>query len=79
MVTSPDMLGGGAGTRALGERKDPLVLSELGNAADQLAVPGARLWSRVQMHRRPGPASIAGGTTEINRNIVAEQALGLPR
>jgi hypothetical protein len=60
MVTSPDMLGGGAGTRALGERKDPLVLSELGNAADQLAVPGARLWSRVQMHRRPGPASIAG-------------------
>jgi alkylation response protein AidB-like acyl-CoA dehydrogenase len=34
-------------------------------------------WARNLTSSRS--ASIAGGTTEINRNIVAEHGLGLPR
>lgn len=52
-------------------------LSDL--AVDLLGLEGGLWgrWSRFLAASRQ--ASIAGGTTEINRNIVAEQALGLPR
>jgi len=51
-------------------------LAEL--AVDVLGLEGLTgRWARVLAASRQ--ASIAGGTTEINRNIVAEQALGLPR
>ena len=51
-------------------------LAEL--ALDVLGLPGtAGPWATALSSSRQ--ASIAGGTSEINRNIVAEQALGLPR
>lgn len=51
-------------------------LAEL--AVDVLGLEGMTgRWARLLAASRQ--ASIAGGTTEINRNIVAEQALGLPR
>jgi alkylation response protein AidB-like acyl-CoA dehydrogenase len=48
-----------------------LAMDVLGPAADGGG------WSRNLESSRM--ASIAGGTTEINRNVVAEQGLGLPR
>lgn len=51
-------------------------LAEL--ALDVLGLPGTTgPWATALSSSRQ--ASIAGGTSEINRNIVAEQALGLPR
>ncbi|GAC1311606.1 MAG: acyl-CoA dehydrogenase family protein [Acidimicrobiales bacterium] len=47
-------------------------------AVDVLGLPAlSRGWATNLVAARQ--ASIAGGTSEINRNIVAEQALGLPR
>ena len=34
-------------------------------------------WGSLAMHARS--LTIAGGTTEVNKNIVAERVLGLPR
>ncbi len=34
-------------------------------------------WGSQVMHSRS--LTIAGGTTEVNKNIVAERVLGLPR
>lgn len=52
---------------------------ELGNLAlDLVGMEGlSDRWARNLVSARQ--ASIAGGTTEINRNIVAEHVLGLPR
>jgi alkylation response protein AidB-like acyl-CoA dehydrogenase len=47
-------------------------------AARTLRLDGlAGEWGRQLVNSRA--ASIAGGTSEINKNVVAEQALGLPR
>jgi hypothetical protein len=65
-----------------------LVLSELGHEtaaimaelagpdAAFLAGPGGLAATMVLMHRA---MSIAGGTSEIKRNQIAERILGLPR
>ena len=52
---------------------------ELANLAVDLIGPGALgdRWGENLLSVRQ--ASIAGGTSEINRNIVAEHVLGLPR
>ena len=52
---------------------------ELANLAVDLIGPGALgdRWGENLLSVRQ--ASIAGGTSEINRNIVAERVLGLPR
>jgi alkylation response protein AidB-like acyl-CoA dehydrogenase len=66
---------GGSGTKLMWARVDQeladLAVALLG--LDGLSGP----WARNLTSSRQ--ASIAGGTTEINRNIVAEQGLGLPR
>jgi alkylation response protein AidB-like acyl-CoA dehydrogenase len=51
--------------------QDGLVLWD-----DESAVDGGR-WARAMLWSRA--ASIAGGTSEIQRNIIAERILGLPR
>jgi len=55
------------------------ISQELAGLAVGLLGPGALdgSWSR-SLTASPG-SSIAGGTSEINRNIVAEHGLGLPR
>ena len=55
------------------------ISQELAGLALGLLGPGALEgpWSRSLLGSRG--SSIAGGTTEINRNIVAEHGLGLPR
>ena len=53
----------------LGE--DGLVMWDDDSAVDRGRWARAMLWSRA--------ASIAGGTSEIQRNIIAERILGLPR
>ena len=50
---------------------DGLVMPEDENAVDRGRWARGMLWSRA--------ASIAGGTSEIQRNIIAERILGLPR
>jgi len=50
---------------------DALVMPEQGGTIDRGRWARAMLWSRA--------ASIAGGTSEIQRNIIAERILGLPR
>ncbi len=66
---------GGSGTKLMWARVDQeladLAVALLG--LDGLSGP----WARNLTSSRQ--ASIAGGTTEINRNIVAEHGLGLPR
>ena len=61
-----------------------LAWSNAGQALAELAVdmlgPGSLLGSTWTHELLLSPAySIAGGTGDINRNVVAEQALGLPR
>jgi alkylation response protein AidB-like acyl-CoA dehydrogenase len=66
---------GGSGTKLMWARVDQ-ELADLAVAMvgmDGLSGP----WARNLTSSRS--ASIAGGTTEINRNIVAEHGLGLPR
>ncbi|HVL33561.1 MAG TPA: acyl-CoA dehydrogenase family protein [Actinomycetota bacterium] len=53
-----------------------LGLDGLVMPGDDGAVDGGR-WARAQLWSRA--ASIAGGTSEIQRNIIAERILGLPR
>ena len=57
----------------LSQRLHELALDSLGPAAQLAAGPWPQrmLWSRC--------ASIAGGTNEIQRNIIAQRLLGLPR
>jgi alkylation response protein AidB-like acyl-CoA dehydrogenase len=66
---------GGSGTKLMWARAD----QELAELAVDILGPGALHgpWARNLTSSRQ--ASIAGGTTEINRNIVAEHGLGLPR
>jgi alkylation response protein AidB-like acyl-CoA dehydrogenase len=46
----------------------------------QRGVPGAAAGGWIDHHVRHSPVTrIAGGTTEINRNNIAERHLGLPR
>jgi alkylation response protein AidB-like acyl-CoA dehydrogenase len=40
-------------------------------------VPGAGQWQRPW--RGSGAASIAGGTSEVPKNVVGERILGMPR
>jgi len=66
---------GGSGTKLMWARIDQ-ELAEL--AVTLLGLDGlSGRWARTLVSSRS--ASIAGGTTEINRNIVAEHGLGLPR
>ncbi|HEY5250547.1 MAG TPA: acyl-CoA dehydrogenase family protein [Acidimicrobiales bacterium] len=66
---------GGSGTKLMWARVDQ-ELAEL--AVDLLGLDGlSGSWAR-NLTSSPS-ASIAGGTNQINRNIVAEHGLGLPR
>jgi alkylation response protein AidB-like acyl-CoA dehydrogenase len=66
---------GGSGTKLMWARIDQ-ELAELAVTLMGLDALSGR-WARNLTSSRS--ASIAGGTTEINRNIVAEHGLGLPR
>jgi alkylation response protein AidB-like acyl-CoA dehydrogenase len=66
---------GGSGTKLMWARIDQ-DLGELAVTLMGLDALSGR-WARNLTSSRS--ASIAGGTTEINRNIVAEHGLGLPR
>jgi alkylation response protein AidB-like acyl-CoA dehydrogenase len=67
--------GSGSLTKLMWSRIDQ-DLAEL--AVDALGLEGlSGRWAKLLAASRQ--TTIAGGTTEINRNIVAEQALGLPR
>ncbi|MFN2615341.1 MAG: acyl-CoA dehydrogenase family protein, partial [Actinomycetota bacterium] len=55
---------------------DVLGLDGLIAQGDARALDGGR-WSRGLLWSRA--ASIAGGSSEIQRNIIAERILGLPR
>ena len=52
----------------------------IGGAAVAAAPPGdeVALWARTELLNRYG-VSIGGGTNEVQRNNLAERALGLPR
>jgi alkylation response protein AidB-like acyl-CoA dehydrogenase len=41
--------------------------------ADALSGP----WARTRLHARS--YTIAGGTTQVNKNVIAQRVLGLPR
>ncbi len=60
-----------------------LVWSDLQNHIAETAsvVLGAAGWTGAHAQRRVGvrSASIAGGTTQVNKSIVAQRVLGLPR
>jgi hypothetical protein len=84
-TTSRDLeaLGRGATPSAAGGSGTKLMWARIDQELADLAVTLMGLdglsgrWSRNLTSSRQ--ASIAGGTTEINRNIVAEHGLGLPR
>jgi alkylation response protein AidB-like acyl-CoA dehydrogenase len=64
-------------TQALAERAGEMLGAEgLVMAPDERAVDRGR-WARAMLWSRA--SSIAGGTSEIQRNIIAERILGLPR
>ena len=52
--------------------EDEALVSPIGNAA-----PGNERW--VNQYLNSLAAAIAGGTSNIQRNIIAERGLGLPR
>ncbi|MFE0154382.1 acyl-CoA dehydrogenase [Nonomuraea sp. NPDC059007] len=76
-VTLSQLSGGGAGTAAsvrklLGMRHAQAI-SEFCWSVD----PSSRYWNRMILTTRA--FTIGGGTTEVQLNIIAERALGLPR
>jgi hypothetical protein len=78
-----EALGRGAAPSAAGGSGTKLMWARIDQELGELAVTLMGLdglsgrWARNLTSSRS--ASIAGGTTEINRNIVAEHGLGLPR
>ncbi len=78
-----EAVGRGAAPSAAGGSATKLMWARIDQELAELAVRLMGLdglcgrWARNLMSSRS--ASIAGGTTEINRNIVAEHGLGLPR
>jgi alkylation response protein AidB-like acyl-CoA dehydrogenase len=61
----------------LNQRIQVAVIDLLG--ADATAWPGERLRAEVAGMLRSRANSIEGGTTEVNKNILGERVLGLPR